>query len=114
MASTSFACATSLARITERSEEGEGEEKPSPKANPQSPTTPIKCRSGVEENARNWEIGGELIPDFAAALLISFSRMGSASDPLARALLRDPEIGDTTAADRLALDTWDDAVLVPS
>jgi hypothetical protein len=35
--------------------------------------------------------------------------MGSASDPLARALLRDPEIGDTTVADRLALDTWEDA-----
>jgi hypothetical protein len=28
--------------------------------------------SSVEENARNWEIGGELIPDFAAALFIAF------------------------------------------
>jgi hypothetical protein len=59
----------------------------------------------MEENARNWELGGELIPDLATALLIAFWRMGSVSDPLPRALLRDPKIGDTTAVERLALDT---------
>jgi hypothetical protein len=51
-----------------------GELTESPKDNPQSSAKPKKNRSGVEEKAANLDFMGEdeLVPAFAAALLIAF------------------------------------------
>jgi hypothetical protein len=75
---------------------------------PQSSAIPKNTKSGGRRKSYELSIGrgddGDK-PALAAARLTAFWSIDCPSDPLYRALERVPEIGDTTAIERLALDT---------
>jgi hypothetical protein len=94
-ASASLACASSLALITKRTDEGEVLE--SPKDRPQSFAKPKKNKSGVEEKTIEFRFqrGRGICTCFRHCTLDHLLEDGNALTPLPLALERVPAIGET-------------------